>query len=126
MPDGNGIAAGAAHGGVISTAAKGPGFAFTQEQLQSLSTKWEDLADGYRDGLVSAQVIASAEGPGAEYASGDNAQLVRGSGDALWETLKARERFCRDQAEKYRAASGAYAATDDDATADVTKQEGKF
>jgi hypothetical protein len=126
MPDGNGIAAGAAHGGVISTAVKGPGFAFTQEQLQSLTTKWEDLADGFKDGQRKTRLIAEAEGPGAEYASGDNAQLVRESGDALWETLVARERFCRDQAEKFRAASDAYATAEDDATADVAKQEGKF
>ena len=126
MLDDSGIAGGAAFGGVIRGKVNGPGYAFTEEQLQALVTNWEDLADTFLDGQRDARRIAEAEGPGAEYASGDNAQLVRASGQALWDTLVAREKFCRNEAEKTRAAMGKYANAEDDATADVTTQEGKF
>lgn len=124
MPDG--IAAGAAHGGVINAKTTGPGYAFTEEQLQAIARKWEELADRFREGQRDARAIAEAKGPGAEYASEDNAQLVRTSGHALLDTLIAREKFCREQVEKTRAAMGSYVNAEDDAADDVTSQEGKF
>lgn len=128
MLDDSGIAGGAAFGdpAVVRGKVDGPGYAFTEEQLQALVTKWEDLADRFRNGQRRARVIAETDGPGAEYASGGNAQLVQASGKSLLDTLIARERFCREQAAKTLAAMGSYANAEDDAATGVTTQEGKF
>ncbi len=63
------------------------------------------------------------EGPGIEYASAGNAEQIRTSGNALYETLTAREQYCRAMAAKLEAALGKYASAEDTAITE-TKQTG--
>ncbi|WP_216214353.1 hypothetical protein [Amycolatopsis aidingensis] len=120
----SGVAVGAVAGGIEGSAANGPGFRFTLEQLQSIAAKWERLAERFRKAQQYATTIVGTKGPGAEYASQDNAAMIRESGEALLETLKAREAYCLAQWEKTRAAMGAYAAAEDEAAAEVNKPAG--
>ncbi|TQJ04924.1 hypothetical protein [Amycolatopsis cihanbeyliensis] len=120
----SGVAAGAVAGGIEGSAAGGPGFVFTLEQLRAIAARWERLAERFRWAQRNADIIVRAEGPGADYASQDNAAMIRESGEALLETLKAREAYCLDQWEKTRAAMDAYATAEDEAAAEVNKPAG--
>lgn len=94
----------------------GPGFAYDPDQLNALAAKWDELVDIFRRGQLHADVIKQARGPGLEYASGGNAEMVVASGEALGATLSDRERYCRAQADKCRQAAGKYAQVEDDHT----------
>jgi hypothetical protein len=76
--------------------------------------------------LNQATALQRAEGPGVEYASGGNAERIRASGDALYTTLKAREDYCRSMAEKFQAALGKYAATEDTHTTELNQTGGSL
>lgn len=104
----------------------GPGYAFTSEQLKSIAGKWEALAGRYTQASARAQAMAYAEGPGAEYASVNNADKVKQSGAALREALEQRVHYCNEMADKFRAASGAYSAAEDQATAEISESGGRF
>ncbi|WP_326956145.1 hypothetical protein [Amycolatopsis sp. NBC_01286] len=91
----------------------GAGFQYDVETLRELAREWNDLANEFADDQGNARVIAIARGPGLEYASGGNAELVRQSGKALMTTLQEREDYCRAMAAKFEAALGKYSSTED-------------
>ncbi|MGC7093649.1 hypothetical protein ACPZ19_03185 [Amycolatopsis lurida] len=100
------------------------GYSFSPDLLVSIAKKWDDLANLFEGGLEDAQTIASTQGPGAEYASGGNAERIRGTGEALMATLVARRDYCWAQAEKFRAAAGSYGEAEARAKEDIEQQDG--
>ncbi|MGC7093817.1 hypothetical protein ACPZ19_04040 [Amycolatopsis lurida] len=102
------------------------GYSFEPDQLIDIARDWDDLALAYERDMEQARVIARTEGPGAEYASGDNARLVRESGEALLSSLQDRVAYCRSQAEKFRAAAGQYAEADASAGDQIGNQGGSL
>ncbi|WP_245992366.1 hypothetical protein [Prauserella muralis] len=108
---------------VIATA--GPGYAFTPDQLHTIAGEWETLAERYKAAKRTAQQIALVEGPGAEYASINNAEKIRASGLALMQALDERANYCETMAGKFRTALSSYSRAEGDAAAEV-KARGKF
>ena len=106
--------------------ATGTGFAYSTEQLQNIARKWEDLAETFIEDIRDAQAIAATEGPGAEYASGGNAELIRASGTALVDTLVARRDYCMAQADLFLQAAGNYSKNEDAARADIKTAGGSL
>ncbi|QFU94116.1 hypothetical protein [Amycolatopsis sp. YIM 10] len=109
-----------------SAGAPSGGYSFEPDQLIDIAREWDDLADGYVEDMEHADILARVEGPGAEYASGDNAQLVRQSGEALLSALRDRVDYCRAQAEKFRSAAGQYAEAEASAGDEIGKQGGSL
>ncbi|MEV6905693.1 hypothetical protein [Amycolatopsis sp. NPDC051071] len=101
---------------------EGAGFKYDEATLHELVKEWRDLAQEYRNDIVDAGHIAKAQPPGAEYASGDNAQLVRSSGEALITALRERVAYCETMADKYVVALGRYATAEERATEDINQQ----
>lgn len=88
--------------------------------------EWNDLANEFKDDLLSATAMQRVEGPGIEYASAGNAEQIKASGNALHETLIAREQYCRAMAEKFKTALGKYATTEDTHTTGITQTGGSL
>lgn len=88
--------------------------------------EWSDLANEFQDDLSRARLIATAEGPGLEYASGGNAELIRQSGSALTTTLYERAAFCRSMAAKFEAAMGKYATAEDRHSTEIKRAGGSL
>ncbi|PXY32781.1 hypothetical protein BAY60_07065 [Prauserella muralis] len=107
-------------------ATAGPGYAFTPDQLHTIAGEWETLAERYAQAKVKAQIIAYAEGPGADYASINNAEKVSASGTELLAALDERVRYCEQMAQKFRAAFGAYLAAEDNVRAEVLDRGGRY
>ncbi|MFE5565075.1 hypothetical protein ACFQ68_08790 [Amycolatopsis japonica] len=101
---------------------EGAGFTYDEATLHELVKEWRALAVEYRNDLVNAEHIAKCQPPGAEYASGDNAQLIRSSGESLVTALKERATYCDNMADKYVAALGKYATAEERATEDINQQ----
>ncbi|WP_216210639.1 hypothetical protein [Amycolatopsis aidingensis] len=112
--------------GAREAAAGGPGFEYSLDELRILKAEWEDTAEEFRKDQQHARNIAQAEGPGAEFASGENATMVNNTGMTLLGALKEREDYCWAQAEKYGAAMGRYAANEDDSAAEISKTGGSI
>ncbi|MBN6036183.1 hypothetical protein [Amycolatopsis sp. 195334CR] len=100
------------------------GYAFEPAELITIAREWDDLAAAYKRDKMQAWTLAQAQGPGAEYASGDHAQLVRQSGETLLSALDDRIEYCLSQAEKFRTAAGSYAQADTEAGAEISNQGG--
>ncbi len=88
--------------------------------------EWNDLANEFADDLSRARTIATAEGPGLEYASDGNAELIRQSGTALISTLEERESYCRAMAVKFQTALGKYAAAEDAHSTEINQSGGSL
>ncbi|MGC7093832.1 hypothetical protein ACPZ19_04115 [Amycolatopsis lurida] len=102
------------------------GYSFEPDQLIDIAQEWESLADAYEADILLAKRLTRVEGPGAEYASGDNAQVVRQSGEALVSALGDRVDYCRAQAEKFRSAAGQYAEAEASAGDEIGNQGGSL
>ncbi|RSN19008.1 hypothetical protein DMC63_16355 [Streptomyces sp. WAC 05977] len=102
--------------------AQGAGFKYDEATLHELVKEWTDLAKEYQDDRFDAELIAVAQPPGREYASGDNAEITRQSGRALMEALDQRVAYCENMAAKYVAALGKYASEDERAASAVNQQ----
>ncbi|WP_394360472.1 hypothetical protein [Amycolatopsis sp. SB7-3] len=102
--------------------AEGAGFKYDEATLHELVKEWTDLAKEYMDDRFDAELIAVAQPPGLEYASGDNAEITRQSGRALMEALDQRVAYCENMAAKYVAALGKYASEDERAAFAVNQQ----
>lgn len=100
------------------------GFEYDATTLHDLANQWTDLANEFQNDLTQAELIARAQGPGIEYASGGNAELIRASGDALSNTLQQRMQYCQGMADKYLGALGKYATTEEKHVAEISKHSG--
>ena len=109
-----------------SAAAPSGGYSFEPAELIDIARSWDELAAAYKTDMEDAEVLARTEGPGAEYASGDNAQLVRQSGETLLSALQARVDYCQVQAEKFRKAAGQYAEAEASAGDQIGDQGGSL
>ncbi|MDX3188403.1 hypothetical protein PV458_08350 [Streptomyces sp. MN03-5084-2B] len=123
LPGPNGVPLAGSYGGGSSG---GAGFEYDEETLHELVKEWRDLANEFEDDLSRARLIATAEGPGLEYASGGNAELIRQSGSALTTTLYERASFCRAMAAKFEAALGKYATAEDRHSTEINQAGGSL
>lgn len=104
----------------------GAGFSYDEATLHELMHDWNDLANEFADDLNAARIIATTEGPGLEYASGGNAELIRQSGSSLTTTLQERESYCRAMARKFEAALGKYASAEDSHATEIKQTGGSL
>jgi hypothetical protein len=93
--------------------ASGSGFQYDEATLHELVKEWRELADEFRADFAQAEALTRAEGPGLEYASGNNAELIRASGTSLSGALQERARYCDSMVAKYVAALGKYATAEE-------------
>ena len=114
------------YGGTAGVGAGGPGFKYDRATLEQLAKDWNDMANEFKADRDEANAIARAKGPGLEYASGGNAEDIRGSGQALLATLTAREEHCRSMARRFEAALGQYAKTEDEHTTEIHRTGGSL
>ena len=114
------------YGAPAGTGASGPGFKYDRATLQELADDWKSLADEFRSDLAKANVIAGARGPGKEYASGGNAEMVRTSGSALVTTLFERQQYCREMANRFVTALGKYARAEDTHSTEIKQTGGSL
>ncbi|MEV6872744.1 hypothetical protein [Amycolatopsis sp. NPDC051128] len=114
------------YGSAAGTGASGPGFKYDRATLEQLKTDWNDMANDFQDDLIYATALQRAQGPGLEYASGNNADMINTSGNALHDTLMARKEYCRSMAAKYEAALGKYAAAEDTHTTEIKQTGGSL
>ncbi|MER7115193.1 hypothetical protein ABT332_11950 [Saccharomonospora azurea] len=104
----------------------GDGFAFDSDTLERLAALWEDLARRYAAAVEMTDHIATAIGPGFDFASSNHAEIVRSSGSALQEALNERIGYCEGMCKRFRAALGHYTSADNDAEITMTTETGKF
>ena len=104
----------------------GAGFAYDEETLRELMHEWNDLANEFKHDQEQAVTLTRVKGPGLEYASGGNAEMIHQSGEALLSTLAAREEYCRDMAAKFKAALGRYARAEDEHATEITQAGGSL
>jgi hypothetical protein len=107
------------YGGEPQAGAGGAGFQYDEATLHDLVKEWRDLAREFRADVAQAETLGRAQGPGLEYASVGNAELVRASGKALTETLLQRARYCEAMADKFVAALGKYANAEESHTTEI-------
>jgi hypothetical protein len=102
-----------AYGGHETPSAGGSGFQYDEATLHELVKEWRELADDFRADFAQAEALVRAKGPGLEYASGNNAELIRASGTSLSDTLQERARYCDAMVAKYVAALGKYTTAEE-------------
>jgi hypothetical protein len=112
LPGPNGVPRAGSYGPADSGSG-GPGFQYDVETLHELVKEWRDLATEFRTDLAHAEALARSQGPGLEYASAGNAELIRSSGESLYSTLQQRIDYCEAMANKYVTALGRYATTEE-------------
>ena len=100
------------------------GFEYDAATLHDLAKQWLDMAADFETDYGHATVLARTRGPGQEYASGGNAELVRASGDALGEALLARISYCKNMAAKFVTALGKYATAEEHHALEIAKSSG--
>ncbi|KZB82569.1 hypothetical protein AVL48_08245 [Amycolatopsis regifaucium] len=105
-----------------ASVAEGAGFKYDEATLHELVKEWTDLAKEYLTDRIEAELIAIAQPPGMEYASGGNAEITRESGNALMTTLDQRASYCESMAKKYAAALGKYATVEEQSVVDINQQ----
>jgi hypothetical protein len=101
------------YGGEVGAGTGGAGFQYDEATLHELVKEWRELAREFRADIAQAEKLGRARGPGLEYASGGNAELVRASGNVLTETLQQRANHCDAMADKFVAALGKYAEAEE-------------
>ncbi|WP_406638250.1 hypothetical protein [Amycolatopsis sp. WGS_07] len=102
----------------------GDGYSYDKGTLQELARLYDDLADKYRLDQTYAAIFKKTKPPGQDFSSAGNAALFRDSGEALDGSLRQCERYCREQAAKYRAALTKYAAAEDAHSTEIGKTGG--
>jgi hypothetical protein len=112
LPGPNGMPRAGSYGGAEGGSGN-TGFAYDQEMLHELVREWRELADEFRADFAQAEALKRANGPGLEYASGNNAELIRASGNSLSETLQQRAHYCDAMVAKYVTALGKYASAEE-------------
>lgn len=123
LPGPNGVPRAGSYGGAGGA---GAGFAYDEATLRELMHEWNDLANEFASDVNAARLIAITEGPGVEYASLGNAELIRQSGSALTTTLEEREAHCRAMAAKFQAALGKYASAEDAHSTEIKQTGGSL
>ncbi|WP_147397341.1 PE domain-containing protein [Amycolatopsis panacis] len=102
----------------------GEGYSLDPAGLEHVAKEFEALAEEIQAGIRDARTIAQTESPAFDYASGNNAEVFRNSGDELVSSLQDRMKYCRDQAAKFKAARGRYATAEDTHSTEAKKVGG--
>ncbi|WP_020663321.1 hypothetical protein [Amycolatopsis benzoatilytica] len=133
MTDGqpNHIQDGRSYGGTpvenfLNPLAAAPRYVYDKQTLKEIADEFEALADLFLEDQVYAKIIARTQAPGHDYASKNNAETIRNSGTALLTSLTQQEKYCREQAKKYRKALGTYNAAEDTHSQDVKNAGGSL
>ncbi|MBN9744801.1 hypothetical protein DMP23_27600 [Amycolatopsis sp. A1MSW2902] len=92
--------------------------------LDRVADEFEKLANEFTTAVGNARVIAQMLAPALDYASGNNAETFRNSGGVLITSLQDRAQYCRQQAAKFRAATGKYQTVEAEQAHDVKKVGG--
>lgn len=101
------------------------GFAFSAEELTRLRAGWDTLFENYGSALGQAAVLIEVNrGPGEEYASENNAQLIKSFGEKLVVALEERAQHCSRMTQVLRETLGSYAMAENDAVERVTRESG--
>lgn len=100
------------------------GFKYDEATLHDLAKQWQNMSEEFLIDLGHAEVLARTKGPGREYASGGNAELIRGSGEALSRTILERIRYCDAMAAKYIDALGKYATAEELHSTEIAEKSG--
>lgn len=101
-------------------------YVYDKQTLKEIADEFDALADEFREDQQHAQIIAQTQSPAHDYASRNNAETIRNSGNALVRSLKQQETYCREQAKKYRKALGVYTAAEDTHSQDVKNAGGSL
>ena len=75
-------------------------FAYDEDDLRLLVTRWLDLAESYQTSMAATHPMTSVSGPGLEFASDGQANAANASGNAYREHLRTSYEYCVDQAQK--------------------------
>ncbi len=114
------------YGPGLGSAVSFGGFQYDEATLRQLAKDWNDLANDFKADQTQARNIATTRGPGLEYASSGNADQVQASGRALYDTLIAREQYCRAMAARFEAALRRYARAEDTHTTEINQTGGSL
>ncbi|MGW7534176.1 hypothetical protein [Amycolatopsis sp. NPDC054798] len=104
----------------------GDGYSYDGATLKEIARLYESLADKYHIDQNHAIIIARTQPPGLDFSSADNAAVFQSSGEVLRRSLEQCERYCRDQAAKYRAALKKYTDTESTHSAEIGKARGSL
>ncbi|MGV9298848.1 hypothetical protein [Amycolatopsis sp. NPDC003676] len=104
----------------------GDGYSYDRATLEELSKLYESLADKYRNDQDRAVIIARTQPPGLDFSSTDNAAIFRSSGEVLRGSLEQCQRYCRDQAAKFRAALKKYTDAEEKHSAEIHQAGGSL
>jgi hypothetical protein len=83
-------------------------FAFDEDDLRKLVTRWLDLAESYQNSMSATHSMTNVSGPGLEFASEGHANAANASGNAYREHLRTSYEYCADQAQKCQNALDDY------------------
>ncbi|WP_134667065.1 MULTISPECIES: hypothetical protein [Amycolatopsis] len=104
----------------------GDGYSYDKATLHEIATEFENLADAYKMDQLSIDIISRTQPPGLDRSSDENATTFGRSGIALLNSLRQCEKYCRDQAAKYRAALDRYGVTEDAHSTDLHRTGGSL
>lgn len=83
-------------------------FAYDEDELRQLVTRWLDLAESYQTSVSTTAPMTSVSGPGLEFASEGQANAANASGNSYREHLRTSYQYCVDQAQKCQDALDEY------------------
>ena len=83
-------------------------FAYDEDELRQLVTRWLDLAESYQTSVSATAPMTSVSGPGLEFASEGQANAANASGNAYREHLRTSFEYCVGQAQRCQDALDEY------------------
>ncbi|MGH3877622.1 MAG: hypothetical protein ACRDSK_11375 [Actinophytocola sp.] len=83
-------------------------FAYDEDDLRQLVTRWLDLAESYQTSVSATAPMTSVSGPGLEFASEGQANAANASGSAYREHLRTSFDYCVGQAQRCQDALDEY------------------
>ena len=83
-------------------------FAYDEDELRQLVTRWLDLAESYQTSMSATAPMTRVAGPGLEFASEGHANAANASGNAYREHLRSSFEYCVGQAQKCQDALDEY------------------
>lgn len=79
-------------------------FTFSPDEIRAVITDWMTLGDEYTPSIATAKTMVVVAPPGDEYASQAHAERTNESGTRYVESLKQKQKYCYDQAQKFQDA----------------------
>ncbi|WP_245788087.1 sister chromatid cohesion protein PDS5 [Amycolatopsis marina] len=101
--------------------AEGGGYKFDPEQLDEVIRKWKALRDDLKNDATDAELMASVQAPGREFASGDFEKTANPSGQAFLEQNLRMQQYVQDYIEALENAKKGTENTEDDMREQINK-----